>query len=257
MSLDPKKMIHALKCCLLNLLWWGLLLANAPLQAANCSVLRLQTIRSSGTDIIDNACDTETDLAVGTLLELQAGTRLWLETPETNLNAASFQIICQNQSSSSLKIRIKSPFLPWIEPVDTVQCNAWINNRLVCSQDRNPKAALLCAIAQRARNLPIPDMQQKTSVTMRGVTNPTITQSPQASRQWADFAKSGIDLCRKITNAYEPVTLTWRINTTGETVSASIAATTVDQQLADCALEALKNTHFPSVMHELSVTYKF
>jgi hypothetical protein len=243
--------MHNLRHHFLSLLL-GLLFIDNVVLATECGVLHLQATRNQGITINHNACNSATALAVEAILEIPAGSRLWLESPATVSDAVTFQLICQNKSSAPLKIKVKRPVSPWIEPLG-VACNAWIDNRLVCSKD-HADTALLCVIAEKTRPRVAHTIQPKTSLTMRGGFS---QQSPDDLQQWANFVKPGIDLCREILNAQQPITLTWTIKPSGQILDASVAESALDKQFAACALEAVANSHFPAVTHDESVTFEF
>lgn len=247
----PFSRISAVKRCYLKLCCVALILVNAQVLASECSVLRLQKMRSVGTAVINNACAIETDLGINSVLELQGGTRFWLESPEISSTPGLFQVICQNQSAAPVKVRINSPILPWIAPVDLADCNAWVDNQLACHP------SLRCAIAQKAQHLPTPALYQKTSVTMRSVRASSKIAADTASTQWAAFVKPGVELCRKVTTAHNPITLSWQITPTGEVSEAAVVSPEANPQFAGCALEALHNSQFPVPAEAVSVSYQF
>jgi hypothetical protein len=251
------KTIHNPKPYCLSVFLGGLLLANVDLLAAECGVLHLQKTRSADIEISNNHCPNTTEFSLESVLELQAGTRIWLESPETTAATTTFQLICQNNALSPLKIKISSPLLPWIKPLDLIECNDWVDNRLECHQTGHQGAALLCAIAQKPTHITAQTIQLKTSLTMRSVNNQPPTPAPDALQKLAALVKPGIALCRKIVNTAQAITLNWIIKPSGAVTNATITLAPDDTQLANCALEALENSRFPALANELSMTFKF
>lgn len=250
----PKSKCYIKTYCLCLFLGGSLLTSSNLL--AGCAVLNLHKMRSSDTYVTNNRCSNATDLSLASVVELQAGTRVWMESPETAQNAATFQIICQNNSLLPVKIKVAQPFLPWINPLNISHCNSWVDNRLVCKQTEDQNVALLCAIAQKPSNNNIRAIQLKTSLTMRS-TNQATSLSEDDLRKWAEIAKPGISLCRQIVDTQEPITLSWTIKASGEVFGATLAEAVANKQFAACALEALENSDFPEVVKDLSITFKF
>jgi hypothetical protein len=137
---------NSLRLSLLSIPFSGLMLASTHLLAAECGVLHFQKNRSSGTEVRHNQCASNTDLGLGTELELRENARVWLESPKTKPEDSSMQIMCQNKSSSPIKIKISKPFLTWIEPVGFTQCKVWVANRLTCKYAKHLDTVLICAI---------------------------------------------------------------------------------------------------------------
>lgn len=232
-------------------------MASLDSLATECGVLRLQKARSAEVQVSENHCPDTDELALAAVLQLQAGTRLWLESAESQVGADSFQLICQNNAALPVKIKITSAFLPWIKPVDLAQCNAWVDNRLVCNQAESDGVALLCAIAPKPNISSIRAIQLKTSLTMRSVKDQPTALSPEVLQKLGEYAKPSVTLCRKIFNNEEPITATWTIKAEGSVSGVSIAEGSVDKQFAACASEALETRRFPEMAKEQSVTYKF
>ncbi|NOT85129.1 MAG: hypothetical protein HOP02_10230 [Methylococcaceae bacterium] len=246
-----------LKPCCLSILLGGILLTNTPLLAAECGILHLQKTRSADIEISNSHCPKATELSLESVLELQSGSRIWLESPETTADTATFQLICQNNALSRLKIKIASPLLPWIKPLDLIECNDWVDNRLECNQTGHQGVALLCAIAQKPTNNTAQTIQLKTSLTMRSVNNQPTSPTPDVLQKLAALVKPSIALCRKIVNTPQLITLNWIIKPSGAVTNATITAAPGDKRLANCALEALENSRFPATTNDLSMTFTF
>ncbi len=255
MFFDIKKSIK-LRCCFFKVFSLLLILLSTRSLAGECSVLRIQTHRTLGATITNNKCPVGTGLSLESVIELQAGTRVWLESVEKRQNAEGFQIVCLNKSSSAQKLKIVSADFPWLASLNLQDCKTWLANRLVCKQPQNQHEALLCAITPK----PSPGfraVQSKTSVTVRGFDKHLKAQSSYEQRTLANFVAPGINLCRKLLNTNQPITLTWTIGVSGTASNASVVESVVDKPFAACALDALEHIDFPAVTHDTRVTVSF
>jgi hypothetical protein len=235
-------------CCVL------VLLSSRGL-AADCPILQLQQNRSLGAAITHNKCSSANDLALESVIELQAGTRIWLESVDKLKNGESFQVICLNKSSVAQKLKITRADLPWLSSLNPQDCAAWSANRLVCKHPDKQHEILLCAITPKHSPGNIRTVQSKTSVTVRGIGKLRQAQEPQNSL--AGFVTPGINLCRKLLNNTQTITLNWTIDVAGTVSKAAIVEANIDQQFAACALEALEQVAFPPVNHETRLTISF
>ena len=210
-----------------------------------------------GVTITNNDCLNSSNLALDSLVEIQAGTRLWLESLGNNQDTENVQLICQNESTLPMNIKLSSASFPWIELVGLMHCNPWIDNRLTCKQADNKTPALLCAIARTSNNSQNGGAQNnKTSVTMRGIGKSISVQSTDDLNKWIDIAKPSIDLCRKMLNSMQPITLMGNINAIGEVSTSAIMELDIDKPFEVCALEAFANSRFPGAPTKLSLTFK-
>jgi hypothetical protein len=256
MFFDIKKSID-FRYCFLKLCSFALILLSTRGLAAECSVLRLQTHRSLGATITHNTCPSATDLALESVIELQAGTRVWLESVEKYQQTKGYQIVCLNKSSAVQKLKIVSANSPWLASPSLPDCSSWLANRLACKQPHNQNEVLLCAISQKPSPVVMRAVQSKTSVTVRGFDDPLQVQSAQEQANWSRFVSPSIGLCRRLLNTNQTITLSWTIEVTGTVSHASIVETGIDRQFSACALEALEHIDFPDVIHETRLTVSF
>lgn len=245
----------------LGLFLFNLALGNSSLQAADCGVLKLQKSRSVGTSIVSNTCANPNELSVQAVLKLPAGARLWLESSSALADSEHYQIICQNKSTNAFNIKVNSAVYPWISPEDA-RCNSWVNERLECNELNSDKKALYCSIAQ-VNALPSDrPLERTTSLALRGLkhnapnTAPlTITQD--TLDQWSASLKPEINLCRKVFVSTHPITLSWKINTSGDAMNTKIKETNLDQQLEDCITDVVESFKFPQLTKDTQVTLTF
>ncbi len=240
----------------------GLSTGTFAVQASECGVLKLQKNRSPGTAIVNNSCNESALLAEETLLQLPAESRLWLESIESSSSTENTQIICQNKSSQSVDIKVNSALSPWISPEGLAQCSQWSNGRLECHASNSDKNNLFCASASIKKPPTLSKPEQKTSLSMRGLKSSiakatTPAEQQQILNQWINYLKPEIDLCRKIYQISQPITLSWKIKASGEITETSVKETLTDKQFADCAIEVIQNFEFPTFNKDTQVTFSF
>jgi len=227
--------------------------------ATECRVLRLQKTHHEDVNVFNNACHDPTSLSLQSVIEIQGGTRLWLEKISLVDETDHFQIICQNQSQTPLKIKLSSPFLPWITPLNFPNCQNWEGSRLTCQKNGQDGTALLCVIAKKQPSRASAETQLKTSLVMRETKTP-LTANTSADQKLEDLVKPGIDLCRKLVNTQRAITISWRLGANGLIVAKSLTKPFTlpeDQIFTDCALEVFETTNFPPVSKEMTLTSTF
>jgi hypothetical protein len=234
---------------------------NTNLLAADCSILQLQKSHIPGLSITNNHCQKASALSQNSVIEIQGGSRLWIETVGTGRESTKFQIICQNQEATPIKVKFADKFMPWVAPVGFSKCSGWVENRLTCYSAQNQMTALLCVIAQKQEKPSIRNIQPKTSVTMRGV-DAKSTEKPTVDLNFlAALAKPNIELCRKMVSSSKPITIKWILKPYRDKNSAPAITNplmlTADRQFAACAYEAIENTAFPSVTSDISLSSTF
>lgn len=256
MFFDIKKFID-FRYYFLKICTFVLILLSTRGLAVECSILQLQTHRSLGAAITHNKCPVATNLSLESVIELQAGTRVWLESVEKPQQTEAYQIVCFNKSPSVQKLKIVRANSPWLASLSLPDCKSWLANRLVCKRPDNQHEMLLCAIIQKASPTTMRSVQSKTSVTVRGFKNPLQAQPLSEQTNLADFVTPSINLCRKLLNTNQSITLSLTIDTLGTVSHAVIAKSAIDKPFAACALEALEHIHFPAVSHETRLTVSF
>jgi hypothetical protein len=230
--------------------------------ASGCVALTMQKDRSPGASILSNDCYELSNLSLGSVMQMNGGARLWLKSNSAAQTDSSFQIICQNKSSDLLQIEVSSAFIPWIKPKNIAHCNDWVGDRLTCNDANSGSPILYCAIAM-IKNLSVNnDIERKTSVTMRGIDaqgdlKPLDQSESQQLEKIIDFIKPEIDLCRKVFQTDQAVSITWTISTNGQVLNAYGHEERGENHFAGCALEAVEHFNFPSFSKDIQISYTF
>lgn len=251
-----KKTIHT---CTLTL---SLALTPYLSHADECSMLKLQTSRSTGAKVVKTSCSDANALTLESQLELGPNSRLWLEAKTDDPLFANWQLICQNKSSSSITLQISQESSPWIKPLSELNCQPWTQDRLECSNSASGAKALMCAIAHVKKAGQIQKVEQTTSFTVRGIkpkTKPT-SINPSSNRefeQWLANIKPEIDLCKKLYQNSNPVKLSWVVSATGQASETKIEEGQSDMQFGQCAKEVIENIKFPQFEKATQVTFTF
>jgi hypothetical protein len=246
---------------------WGALtmvslFPSLSLRAAECNILQLQKSHIPGLSVTNNRCPNATALSPQSVIEIQGGSRLWIETIGTSRESTKFQIICQNQEATPIKVKFADKFMPWVAPVGFSNCTGWIENRLTCYSAGQQMTALLCVIAQKQDKPAVSKIQPKTSVTMRGVGAKPPERPAIDASFLADLPKPNIELCRKIVSSNIPLTIKWVLKPSKDKAFAPeitnpLMLTAADRQFAACVHEAIENTAFPSVTSDISLSATF
>jgi len=250
-----------IRLCISGMLFSSLLVAASGATATECGILRLQKARSSGTDVVINKCHGSENLAVASILQLRSSSRVWLESISDASSAAKFQIICQNESSSPVKIKVASAFLPWIKPEGFINCNAWTNDRLECKEPGSDRIALVCAIALKKMYVATHEIQRNASVTMRDIHEPDNgrTLTDREAKQLESIIENKINpkikLCESLFD--QEVAIVWTIRSTGQVTNTSIAENTREDQFANCALKVIEAYTFPSFSNDIQMYTSF
>lgn len=237
---------------LLGLPFWVLMSVNASVLAAECGVLHFQKNRSSKTNVHLNQCPSDTDLSLGTELELGVGARVWLESFKTNASDNNMQIMCQNKSSATVRIKIAKPYLTWIEPLGFERCSTWSVNKPLTCQTTDANVGLKCAITPHKQVAIKSQDSEGGAVIVRG-------GGPKKLKviTYSSTIASDVQLCRDILGINTPFTVTATLTTNGAVVSAAVPAPELDPQFVGCALDALNTHNFPSVTVDTPINMQF
>lgn len=223
--------------------------------AADCPLLKLQQMRSSGTDVSGSHCPNKEDLSVDSVLSVAPGARFWLESSVNNPADIAFQLICQNKSSHSITLKVAQASQPWLQADASLKCSPWQSNRLACSEANGDANALMCALSAKktshdvglapgTANVVALDTRTS-SVTVRGIGSHKNVDP--ALEPWMAMLKSEIDLCRAVSDSDQPITLSWELKANGQVKGAVVKNTGVDSKFAACSLDALHNFSFPKI----------
>ena len=233
-----------------------------PVQAGSCIALTVQKDRSPGATVVANECRDDENLALGSVVQMNGGARLWLKSQAEARSDSNFQVICQNKSIDQLQIEVVSPFLPWIKPKNVDQCGSWAGDRLSCNDAVSGMPILFCAIA-RIRNLEYDNViQRKTSVTMRGVVGQSGALSAGAGEsadleKIIDSLRPEVDLCKKVFQSQAAIALSWTIGVDGRVHDAEAQGGRSTDALISCALDVVRNFAFPPLTEAVHITHNF
>jgi len=237
----------------------NLLLLNAC-AVTQCGVLQLQKVAKPGVDVSNNIC-TGSDMALDSIVHLKPDTSVRLVSSSGKPGAAGNQIICQNQSSFPLKIRIASAALPWIQPEqDLIHCGGWLNDRLECNSLRGDKTALVCAISEKENTIISRGDLTKIPPRMRSLQsdNPDFEMEQQKVKDvLQSYVIPKIEQCQKNNPSDQVLTLTWKIKANGVVTGTTLPENISEDEFVDCAIEVIEDFVFPSFPKEIQVTYKF
>ena len=237
----------------------NLLLLNACV-VTQCGVVQLQKVAKPGVTVSNNKC-TGSDMALESIVYLKPDTTVRLVSSSGEPSASENQIICQNQSSFPLKIRVVSAASPWIQPEqDLIHCGNWLNGRLECNASRSDKTSLICAISEKENAIVSGGNLAKTPPRMRSI-QPDDTDIEMELVKVDEVLKSyiipKIEQCRKNYPSDQVLTLTWKIKANGVVTGTTLPENISENKFVDCAIEVIEDFIFPSFQTDIPVTYKF
>ena len=220
-----------------------------------CGVLQLQNVAKPGVAVSNNRCQGS-DMALESIVNLQADSSVRL------VSTSEHQIICQNQSSSPLKIRVTSAASPWIRPEqDHIHCNDWLNGRLECNEARSDKMALICAISENENAFGFNKNSTQTSPKMRDPlqnNDDMELEQEKVKEVLKNYIIPKIEQCRKAHPFDQILTLEWTIRSNGVVTDTAIKPENISKdKFVGCAVEVIEDSIFPSFQKEIPVTYEF
>lgn len=230
--------------------------------AADCSVVEYLREKSSMSEMLVNPCLNDNTAGVGAVFQLHPGGRLWLKTISSAKDSSHYQLICRNKSEKASKISVTGRGLPWIQAGGYVNCNNWVENKMVCKNSNGEADKLFCAIALMQMPETNQTMQRKTSVTMRGPKDdeksntPKITEAVQVE-QLAEWMKPEINLCRIVYRNQQSLSVEWVIKASGRISRPKIYDATADADFTGCVLDVVKSFNYPILVNDLQVSIKF
>ncbi|BCX81170.1 hypothetical protein MIT9_P0748 [Methylomarinovum caldicuralii] len=184
------------------LLWGTMFFAGGVWCAPSCDRLAWMPERSRGVVPLSARCPQKPQLALGSILQLLPGSRLWLQS------ASGEEMVCQSRSDSPIALLINRTDPPWFSSARLPDCR-WQERRWRCGDGRG-KMLLLCVLAEnRGEEKRTDTPQPATSLVLRsppGVAGQDCRTVPQAVRR-------GLRLCLELTGRTDPVSLSWQ---TGE-----------------------------------------
>lgn len=246
-------LLMGLRFIFINLLLFTTLLSTEYLQASDC-FLKIQKHRSLGTTVVSNSCNIEDQLSLNSQLEVEGGTRLWLESKIIHNNSGNYWLICQNRSTSTIKVKINSFILPWISLGPSSQCSNQ-NERIECFENDTKKETLFCASAIINKKASMTEPQEEiTSVEVRGSQN---NDHAAIRSQLQPTIKPAIDLCRKVSKADYPISLTLHFDSKNDITEISVTNGIGEKQFEECAVEVVRNHNFLRGFKNTQITLSF
>lgn len=229
------------------------LMANDVL-AAECGQARLVEAGSAGVKITKNTCQDPTRVTAGSVLELSAGSRMWLKF-NPSAKGEAVQVICQNRSADTVKVQVANASEPWIKPENVKSCESWKNNKLTCEGSSGEKS-FFCAVAKAKSETMLASASGKskklsevtTSVKMRGIQPIAVPVTPE------DVVKSlkpDIELCKSLFNVSEKVDMSWTVSL-GKIQDLSV--TSENKDLVSCVEDVVKQANADQ---DISIKYSF
>lgn len=241
----------------------SLFLVNS-IAVARCGVLQLQKTDKPGVAVSNNSC-TGSDIALNAIVSLQGDTSIRLDSSSGKPGASRHQLICQNQSSLPLTIRVTSAVSPWVQPEQGhIHCNGWLRDgRLECNEAKSGKKALICAISGQDNAIVLRGKLGKKSLKMRGP-----LQSDEADMEiekgmeqvdavLVNYVRPKIDQCRKKFTSDQVLTLSLTIKSNGVVIDTDIPQDLKHDEFVDCAIEVVEDWIFPSLKNDILVKRTF
>lgn len=233
----------------LSALYAGLLMAS-HVMAAECGQAKLVEAGSTNVSVSKNTCTDNSQISLGSVLELSSGSRMWLKF-NPSARGETFQLICQNKSSGAVKVNVTSTTDPWVKPEGIKSCEKWKNNKLSCESNSGEKNSFFCALAKAKVDTSdaASKMAMTTSVKMRGVLPiPAVTVSAD---DIIASIKPEIELCKTLYNVTDQVEMSWTVSS-GKIQDLNVSNPNSD--LVSCMGDAAKQTN---LNQDISIKYSF
>lgn len=229
------------------------------LSASDCGVLQFLKNKSHGVSIQKNACEKQTNIAIGTKIDLTPGARIWLKSFAKPDLDHHFQVICQNKSSFHVKLEVSRMFLPWMNPVNLDRCSSWIDNKLTCEDQNGNANRFFCAIAsiKNPQHLIANEIERTTSVKMRTVD--FNKGYPLAMKDLIEIFKPEISLCRYLYQTRQTIDIKWTINDLGkvEDIAVSQIKSGKNSLFMECVEAVVKSYKYPVLAKNTNYSHQF
>lgn len=187
--------------------------------AVECTSLQLISARNSGVTVRNNPCKAESKIALGTILKVSTGSRLWLKSVSSE-NGAIFQVICQNRTGQTVNVAVDSASLPWIKPQGLKNCGQWVSNKLSCDNKEGQKNRFFCAVAVSKpmieRSTPKPTTS--TSFRMRSL----FTPKGRAVKEIIKAIKPDVELCKNLYDVRSKIKVMWTVSKLGKVKTVNL-----------------------------------
>jgi len=221
-------------------------------QAVECEAMQFLKNKSHGVSVLNNLCEANNKMSIGSRFILTPGGRLWLKAHTDN--NIDFQLICQNRAARTVEVEFSNTFSPWITPKGFVRCSDWINHKLSCQNGRATKNDFICAIAviKSPEYLKVTNLERTTSVKMRTVNADEKKSSinrlsdSELINAVMDVVRSEAGLCRDLYQVKHPVKVSWQLDVLGRIEKLSFAnGGHIEQQFRSCVESVINNLAYP------------
>jgi hypothetical protein len=221
----------------------GLLMAatTAMANTEECGQAKLVESGSVGTNVSKSGCDDKSRLAVGSVVELAAGSRMWIKF-DSSTKGETTQLICQNKLPETVNVSITNTAAPWIMAQGLKQCDKWAHNRLSCEGN-----SFFCAVAVSRPTLAGGGPTQTTSTKVRGFFN-----KPVAPEDVIKEITPNIELCKHLYNVSGKLDMSWTMSNMDMIKDLKINSDNPD--LVNCVEGVVKQLN---ASQELSINYAF
>ncbi len=240
-----------------------LLLSSSPINATECGILQLKINRSSGINILKNACSKLPDVSSGSIFDLSPKGRLWLTSNTPKHSTASFQLICQNRTEYSLQIEFsdtqESPFL---DQTRLNNCSGWTNKKLACNGSHGEQKGLYCILSMtKAAHKNSGKVERTTSVKMRGLNsfiNAENTQNASNKQQILAAIRSDLQLCKALNQHTEVTKISWDVeqNAANKIIITSPSGLQ-NNSLSECVKTVVNTFTYPPLSQKTTFSSTF
>lgn len=201
-------------------------------------------------------CGTDKRFARGDVFTLQAGGRLTLMAAVNTAIKDRYEVICDNDTGSSVRFEITGAHSPWITPIGVGTCRGWLGHRLSCGPaDR--QTGIFCTVYRGIRTLQKNRPVITTSFPVRkfdfsGADNDAGLKDRIALE--VNRAQASIAHCK---SKYPPaktvktktVKISWRISPDGSTSEIhALPPNQLNQKAIQCVAALIKKWRFSNVI---------
>lgn len=238
-----------------------LVVANEYVQADSCGVMKLLENKSTAITINQNTCQERGNLALGSVITMQPGSRLWLKSNPEALSESSFQLICQNMSGDVVDAGVYGILPPWFQVSGGLNCSGWVDNKLNCADASDSKKNFFCALAYEGyEDQKQNAYQRSSSVKIRSIDQNKLGRGEKEAEQhrykaYVEVIKRDVDLCKQVNQIDKPLKLVWRVALKGLQQQVDILYPLDRQGKFFGCVEAVLRS-FPYALHNESLTFE-
>ncbi|MBE1301041.1 MAG: hypothetical protein GJ680_14165 [Alteromonadaceae bacterium] len=189
---------------------------------------------------------------------MQAKGRLWAVQQGAE---SDYNVICMNQSTSSLEVINSNAEMPWLAPNSSHSCGRPKSNVYSC-HDSNAKPALICRTQQVAKTTSGGGITDMTAVALRSVDMSDDTFFRIADQIMAEH-QIHFDLCSDLHGEHERGGIAFTIQAEGDInnieiiTDGELATPSESKAYAQCVAQAIELWQFPSLDYIYEMEYSF